>query len=65
MQESVYGANYNEPGFGKKAATTSQKRSAPDDDPALQEAAAKHDFKVGFPRASIHKFHFGPLHTVY
>ena len=46
LQDSVYGANHNEPGFGKKAAATGKKRAAPEDDPALQEALKEHDYAV-------------------
>ena len=46
MQDSVYGPGYNEPGFGKKPAAAGKKRAAPEDDPALKEALAEHDFKV-------------------
>ena len=46
MQNSVYGANHNEPGIGKKAAATPKKRPAPEDDPALKDALAQHDYKV-------------------
>ena len=46
VQNSVYGANHNEPGIGKKSANTPKKRPAPEDDPALKDALAQHDYKV-------------------
>lgn len=46
VQNSVYGANHNEPGIGKKSASTPKKRPAPEDDPALKDALAQHDYKV-------------------
>ena len=46
VQNSVYGADHNEPGIGKKAAATPKKRPAPRDDPALKDALAQHDYKV-------------------
>ena len=51
MQDSVYCPGYNEPSFGKKPAVTGRKRAAPEDDPALKEALAEHDFTV--QRASL------------
>ncbi len=46
LQDSVYGKNYNEPGIGEKKTATGKKRPAPEDDPALKEALAEHDYKV-------------------
>ena len=46
VQNSVYGANHNEAGIGKKAPATGKKRPAPEDDSALKDALAQHDYKV-------------------
>ncbi|CAL5220319.1 g2309 [Coccomyxa viridis] len=46
FRNSVYGANHNEPGIGKKSASTPKKRPAPEDDPALKDALAQHDYKA-------------------
>ena len=55
MQTSVYGPDYDEPGFGAKKPTAGKKRPAPEEEAAMQEALAGTDYEVAIKL--VHCFH--------
>lgn len=55
MQTSVYGPDYDEPGFGAKKPTAGRKRPAPEEEAALMEALEGIDYEVAI---AVKCFHF-------